>query len=370
VAKTLAIYLPSIAFDNLAVALFICERNKRPAQVMCVDTHVTGTTPDRRQPHCLVFMRAIGPAPSTCLMGRNMTVAHAQIELFSNDVFKRRPLSERLLSHSLDGLAPHRQQAIQRAYREMPSEYFSELEREIGHTLTASGGSMEACLQDLDAFNSLTPETENDAWYNQPCAFTSMHLDALQLGFSRRRLQLTKDQVLSHATGARSALEVGSGSGHLAAVLADSASELRFILVDRSAQATHFAAALHKARGTGHRVQCECGDIANLPAPDASVDVVIAAEVLEHATDPHASVSELLRVLRPGGWLVISLPIDLDIAMHPTVFGTEAEILDFFGSFSLTLCESRVVKPDPQIDAIADVFPGFAGCVNAVFQKV
>jgi 2-polyprenyl-3-methyl-5-hydroxy-6-metoxy-1,4-benzoquinol methylase len=299
-----------------------------------------------------------------------MTVAYAQIKLFSNDVFKRRPLSERLLSHSLDGLAPHRQQAIQRAYRAMPSSYFDELEREIGHTLTASGSNLETCLQDLDAFNSLTPETENDAWYDQPRAFTSMHLDAVQLGFSRRRLQLTKYQVLNHASNAGTVLEVGSGSGHLAATLADSASELQFILVDRSAQATQFAEALHNARGTGHRVRCECGDLASLPAADSSVDVVIAAEVLEHAADPRASVTELLRVLRPGGWLVISLPIDLDIAMHPTVFGTEAEILDFFRSFSLTLCESKVVKPDPHIDAIADVFPGFAGCVNAVFQKV
>lgn len=298
-----------------------------------------------------------------------MTGAYAQIELFSNDAFKRRPLSELLLSHSLDGLAPQRQQAIQRAYREMPSNYFDELEREIGHTLTASGSTLETCLQDLDAFNSLTPDTENDTWYEQPCAFTSMHLDAVQLGFSRRRLQLTKDQVLNHAANARTVLEVGSGSGHLAAILADSASELQFVLVDRSAQATQFAKALHDARGTGHRVRSECGDIASLPSPDACVDVVIAAEVLEHAADPHASVTELLRVLRPGGWLVISLPIDLDIAMHPTVFGTETEILNFFSSFSLTLCESKVVKPDPQIDAIADMFPGFAGCVNAVFQK-
>ena len=88
-----------------------------------------------------------------------------------------------------------------------------------------------------------------------------------------------------------------------------------------------------------------------------------------HCCPGSRSAQELLRVLRPGGWLAVSVPIDLDIAMHPTVFANEAEILRFFGAFPLDLCESVVVAPDPSIDAIADVFPGFAGCVNAIFRK-
>jgi SAM-dependent methyltransferase len=43
-----------------------------------------------------------------------------------------------------------------------------------------------------------------------------------------------------------------------------------------------------------------------LPMPDASVDVVLSSQVLEHVTDPAAYLAEAHRVLRPGGHVVVS----------------------------------------------------------------
>ena len=45
-------------------------------------------------------------------------------------------------------------------------------------------------------------------------------------------------------------------------------------------------------------------DIGKLHFADASFDLVIAAHVLEHLTDPVAALAEMRRVLRPGGWVV------------------------------------------------------------------
>lgn len=44
--------------------------------------------------------------------------------------------------------------------------------------------------------------------------------------------------------------------------------------------------------------------------PDTSVDVVVAAEVLEHIDDPAEVLAFFLRVLRPGGVLLVSLPTE------------------------------------------------------------
>lgn len=50
-------------------------------------------------------------------------------------------------------------------------------------------------------------------------------------------------------------------------------------------------------------------DLTNLPYPDASFDVVYASQVLEHIPDDRRAMSEIYRVLRPGGWSVLLVPM-------------------------------------------------------------
>lgn len=46
----------------------------------------------------------------------------------------------------------------------------------------------------------------------------------------------------------------------------------------------------------------------HLPFADASIDVVLLNEVIEHVTDDRATLAEAHRVLRPGGYAVIYAP--------------------------------------------------------------
>jgi SAM-dependent methyltransferase len=50
------------------------------------------------------------------------------------------------------------------------------------------------------------------------------------------------------------------------------------------------------------------GDALSLPFPDDTFDKIVAAEVLEHIPDDMAAMAELLRVLRPGGELAVTVP--------------------------------------------------------------
>ncbi|MBO8193916.1 3-demethylubiquinone-9 3-O-methyltransferase [Streptomyces oryzae] len=73
------------------------------------------------------------------------------------------------------------------------------------------------------------------------------------------------------------------------------------------------ATALDEARRHGFD-EVVRADIARLPFPDASFDVVTAGQCLEHVPDPFAVVSELCRVLRRGGTLIVDTIADTRLA--------------------------------------------------------
>ncbi len=49
-------------------------------------------------------------------------------------------------------------------------------------------------------------------------------------------------------------------------------------------------------------------DVTKLPFADGSFDIVVCSEVLEHIEDNRTAVRELVRVLKPGGDLVVTVP--------------------------------------------------------------
>jgi ubiquinone/menaquinone biosynthesis C-methylase UbiE len=50
------------------------------------------------------------------------------------------------------------------------------------------------------------------------------------------------------------------------------------------------------------------GNINDIPIQSASLDAVMCSEVLEHVDSPEESIHELVRVLKPGGVMALSVP--------------------------------------------------------------
>jgi SAM-dependent methyltransferase len=95
-------------------------------------------------------------------------------------------------------------------------------------------------------------------------------------------------------------LEVGCGEGYGTALLAASATRILGVDYDALAVA-HAAAAYPQARFVR-------GNLAALPVPSESVDVVATLQVIEHVWNHPEFVRECLRVLRPGGLLLVTTP--------------------------------------------------------------
>ncbi len=116
----------------------------------------------------------------------------------------------------------------------------------------------------------------------------------------QRRLEVVFEDLLGGRTltGLR-VLDVGCGTGPF--TLAALGRGARITSVDIGVEL------LRRARDKG-APRPVAGDAAALPFPDASFDVVISSECIEHTTQPERSVADMLRVLRPAGTLVLTCP--------------------------------------------------------------
>jgi SAM-dependent methyltransferase len=52
-------------------------------------------------------------------------------------------------------------------------------------------------------------------------------------------------------------------------------------------------------------------DITNLAFRDNSFEAILGVHVLEHIPDDRQAMTELFRVLKPGGWAILQVPLDL-----------------------------------------------------------
>lgn len=102
-------------------------------------------------------------------------------------------------------------------------------------------------------------------------------------------------------TGQLDCVDVGCGTGFLALHLA----ALGHRVTGVDASPAMLALAADKAREQGHSVSLSEADADQLPVEDASTDVVVERHVLWTMADPTVSLREWLRVLRPGGTLLL-----------------------------------------------------------------
>jgi len=115
-------------------------------------------------------------------------------------------------------------------------------------------------------------------------------------------------RALGHLLPPLDVVDIGCGEGYLTI---EAARWARTVFgIDRSDEVLERAKALAGRRRVTN-VQWRKGDLSHLPLRDSSVDVALMSQALHHAKDPEEALGEAVRVLRPGGRLVI-----LDLRSH------------------------------------------------------
>ena len=115
-------------------------------------------------------------------------------------------------------------------------------------------------------------------------------------------------RAIGHLLPPLEVADIGCGDGYLTLEMARWARTV--VGIDRSDRVLERGKALADRRRVTN-VQWRKGDLTRLPLDDASVDVALLSHALHHAADPESSVTEAVRILRPGGRLLV-----LDLREH------------------------------------------------------
>lgn len=163
----------------------------------------------------------------------------------------------------------------------------------------------------------------------------------------RKRLEDTKP-----ISAADRVLEVGSGTGGLIFGFGNDLS------VGVDPLAAHYKQLYPKLQSTATTVAAYGED---LPFADASFDIVLSDNVIDHGERPFAIIDEMVRVLRPGGllfftvnihhpiyhfasmahgaWNALGLKLELSAFADHTVHLTERRVVDYFAHQPLKIIE-------------------------------
>ena len=109
-----------------------------------------------------------------------------------------------------------------------------------------------------------------------------------------------------------------------------------------------------------HGLSVACGFAEKLPVGDSKLDVAVALDVLEHLDDDRRALTEILRVLRPEGVLLATVPA------YPFLWSSHDEALDHrrryrraelrerlaAAGFEITLCSHVVASILPVVFAV------------------
>ena len=139
---------------------------------------------------------------------------------------------------------------------------------------------------------------QESAFYEE--FFTERDFEACTVDVRRVLRNSEIQSVLSDCRADEIVVDLGCGVGDLFRILR---ADLRLIGLDTSLPTLQYALKVGRTKALVIN-----GSLYELPISDGMADVVICLEVLEHLRDDARALDEIVRILRPGGRLILSLP--------------------------------------------------------------
>jgi len=167
----------------------------------------------------------------------------------------------------------------------------------------------------------------------QELGYSEAEIENVPRGAVETGLGCGNPAALAELQEGQTVLDLGSGAGLDAFVASQKVGPHgKVIGIDMTPEMVH-KAQQYAREGRYKNVEFKVGQIEHVPLPDGSVDVIISNCVINHCPDKLASFKEALRVLRPGGRILIS-----DLVLEGQLPATDSPGLEVWAQWLTVAC--------------------------------
>jgi ubiquinone/menaquinone biosynthesis C-methylase UbiE len=239
------------------------------------------------------------------------------------------PLWERTLLSAYVGIGP----PIARLLGGNTGTIWQQAEGILADLFAVTRMSPESVVRALRHYMKLKRETDHHLPFDEACRqiydqeFYPLvtHFTFAFQSSAVARLRFIKRIAAGMTFNQGTVADIGCGSGAMLCELLTMKPGWTGVGIDISNASINYSRKLAKLKGVADRTNFHTADLTNLPLPNRSVDLLIASEVVEHLPEPRLAFAEISRVLVPGGFLALTIPIDSHTPAHMNSLSNEDE---------------------------------------------
>ena len=139
------------------------------------------------------------------------------------------------------------------------------------------------------------------AWYlNSPLRRLS---EVLFLGDIR---SVFLNEISRLTRGNEVILDVGAGSGYFSLAIAEKLTNGKVICLDLSEEMLHRLERTANKKGLSNKIQILKGEASSIKVENESIDLVVSNGVFHEVPEPEFVLREMIRVLKPRGWVIVT----------------------------------------------------------------
>ncbi len=189
------------------------------------------------------------------------------------------------------------------------------------------------------------------------------HYDSLNTFFSLGMDRQWRKRLAEEIRGSKLVVDIATGTGEVAIETVNKLGGCKVVGVDPSSEMLGLAKQKIESRGESGKITLAQCEAENLPFKDGTFDAVTIAFGIRNTVDPSGSLSEMKRVLKPGGRVgILEFAIPRNKYFAPLYLFYFKKVLPLVGSLFGTRREYKYLSDStsafPQRESFTDLLKG------------